>query len=119
MVKPVLLNYKSTGFTIEMAPREQVSGKSMIVLKLMPKGGSPIFMYFDPDTGLVARTKTTLSTPEMGDLEQISDQGDYRAVDGVKTAFKITNTNAAQSVTITLTKVEHNVAIDDAVFSKK
>jgi outer membrane lipoprotein-sorting protein len=114
-----LLTYKTTGMKAELLPREQVGGKSMIVLLMTPKSGAPVRMYLDPDTYLVARTKATLNTPEMGDLEQIGDVSDYRTVDGVKIPFHIVNSNAAQNVTIKFEKVEHNVAIDDAVFSVK
>jgi outer membrane lipoprotein-sorting protein len=40
-------------------------------------------------------------------------------VDGVKTAFQIKNSNQVQTVTIRLAKIEHNVALDDAIFSVK
>ena len=53
-----------------------------------------------------------------GELEQTADSSDYRDVDGVKVPFKISLTNAMQSVTMTFTKVENNVAIDDKVFVK-
>ena len=114
-----LLSYKTSGMKAELLAREQVAGKSMIVLLMTPKSGSAVRMFLDPETYLIARTKSTLSTPEMGDLEQIGDVSDYRTVDGVKVPFHIVNANAAQNVTIKFEKVEHNVAIDDAVFSIK
>jgi hypothetical protein len=43
---------------------------------------------------------------------------DYRAVDGIKVAFLLRATSSIQNDTITITKVEHNVAIADALFIK-
>jgi outer membrane lipoprotein-sorting protein len=113
------LNYKTTGAKLEVQPNETVAGKSMIVLLFTPKSGSAVRFYFEPDTYLLAGTKFTVNSPELGDLEQTSQLSDYRTVDGVKVPFQIVNVNAVQSVTIKLQKVEHNVAIDDAVFTAK
>ena len=62
---------------------------------------------------------TTLDVPEAGGaIQQTTDLGDYRAVDGVKTAFSVTVTGTAQTVVITLTKVEFNVPFDESIFSR-
>ena len=114
-----LLNYKAAGTKVEVQPRETVDGKSLIVLLVTPKAGSATRLYFDPDTFLLARTKATVNTPEMGDLEQLVVFSDYRTQDGLKLPFQWINTNPAQSITFKMDKVEHNVAIDDAVFVVK
>jgi hypothetical protein len=76
-------------------------------------------LYFDPETGLLVRSIVKLSSPEAGEIEQISEPSDYRTVDGVKVPFKLVNTSPDQVVRITITKIEHNVAIDDALFVSK
>ena len=75
-------------------------------------------VYLDPDTYLVARTVWKTTSPETGE-EQVNEPSDYRTVDGVKVAFLVVNTNAVQTLRIKLDTVEHNVAIDDAVFTVK
>ncbi len=76
-------------------------------------------MFFDAETFLLARAVTKLDVPEAGgEIEQTSDLGDYRAVDGVKLPFSVTVTNPAQSVVITLSRVEVNTVLDDAIFSR-
>jgi outer membrane lipoprotein-sorting protein len=114
----ILLTYKEAGVKAELQPREDVSGKKAFVLLFTPKSGSPVRMFLDPDTYLLMKTITSITTPEMGTLEQTSQLSDYRTVDGVKVPFQIANSNAAQSITIKLTKVEHNVPIDDAMFKR-
>jgi outer membrane lipoprotein-sorting protein len=114
-----LSTYKDKGAKLEVLPKEQVAGKDAIVLLVTPKTGPVIKILFDAQTYLVVRTVTKISSPEAGELEQTSDPTDYRTVDGVKVPFVVTNTNALQTITIKLDKVEHNVPIDDAIFSAK
>ena len=113
-----LLGYKTAGAKVELLPKEDVKGKQALVVLYTPKMGSPVRMYFDPETFLLLRTKATINSPETGDLEQIRDMSDYRVVGGIKSPFLMVNTNSQQVLTIKLEKIEYNVAIDDAVFGK-
>ena len=54
----------------------------------------------------------------MGAVEQTTELSDWRDVDGVKVLFTIKSSSAAQSFTITVTKVEQNGKIDETLFSK-
>jgi zinc protease len=114
-----LLTYKAQGSTVEVLPREKVGTKALIVLKMTPKLGSAVKMYFDPDTYQLVRTAVRFSTPELGELEQTGEPSDYRDVGGIKVPFLLVNASSVQTVTIRLEKVEHNVPIDDAIFVKK
>jgi len=115
-----LLNYKTSGLALEVLPNEMLNGKAVVVLRATPKAGSVTKLFFDAETYLIVRTVSTINSPQTGgDIEQTSDLSEYRAVDGVKVAFQVTNSNALQSAVIKLTKVEHNVALDDALFKAK
>ncbi len=114
-----LLNYKAADSKVELLPKATVAGKEYLALRLTPKSGSAVTMYFDPATYLLMRTSAKVNTPEMGELDNSSEVSDYRDVGGIKVPFVVINANQAQSVTIKLDKVEHNVAIDDAIFSAK
>jgi len=113
-----LLNYKGSA-TLSSIPSETVNGKPTVGVAITPKTGPAVKMYFDPETSLIVRSTTMISSPEVGVIEQSSTVSDYRDVGGVKLPFKVVNANAAQTVTITLTKVEHNVPLDDALFAVK
>jgi outer membrane lipoprotein-sorting protein len=119
MFPTMLLSYKEAGITLEMLPASKIDGRGVIGLKATPKVGAPFQLYFDAETYLLSRTVIMVDAPDGSTLEQTSDSSDYRAVDGVKVAFTVVNTNAQQTVTIKLAKVEHNVPIADAVFVKK
>jgi outer membrane lipoprotein-sorting protein len=114
-----MLSYKEKGVKVELLPREKLANQEMIVLQATPKTGSTIKVYLDPATFLIARTVAKVSTPEMGDLEQTVEFSDYRAADGTKVAFQTVNSTPAQTITVKIAKVEHNVTIDDAMFTKK
>ena len=108
------------GNKLELLPRETVAGKSWIVMKATRPSGNFVTIYFDPATYLIARVVSMIENPQTGAMiQQSGETQDYRTVDGVKVPFTIINSNEAQTITMKLTKVEHNVAIDDAMFKKK
>jgi hypothetical protein len=114
-----MLTYKEKGVKVELLPREKLGNQEMIVLQATPKTGSVTKVYLDPATFLIARTTAKVNSPEMGDLEQTVDFSDYRTADGIKVAFQTVNSTPVQTITVKIAKVEHNVTIDDAMFSKK
>ena len=114
-----MLNYKEAGGKVELQGQDKVGGRAVFVLLYTPKAGPASKLFLDTETFLLARSVTTLDVPEAGGaVEQTTDVGDYRVVDGVKTAFSVTVTGTAQTIVITLTKVELNTPIDDAIFSR-
>jgi outer membrane lipoprotein-sorting protein len=113
------LDYKAAGAKIELAGKEKLDGRDVYVLVYTPKAGSVSRHYIDAQTFLLTRTVAKVDSPELGgEVEQTVDASDYRAVDGVKVAFGVTVRNAAQTVGISINKVEMNRPLDDAMFSK-
>jgi hypothetical protein len=112
------LNLKAAGTAVKLGAKEQVNGRDMFVLTLEPASGPPIKQYIDAETFLPARTIITVDAPQVGRVEQVIDPTDYREQDGVKVPFKIKLTNAMQSISMTFTKVENNLALDEKMFVK-
>jgi hypothetical protein len=114
-----LLNYKEAGAKVELLGRETAGAKPVLALQYTPASGPALKLYLDAETYLATRSVVKLSVPEAGgEVEQSTDVTDYRVVDGVQTPFLVTVSGAGQVLTITLAKVEYNVALDDAVFSR-
>lgn len=111
-----LLSYKERGATVELAGKEKVDGRDAYVLIYKPKTGSVARQLIDAETYLPARIVVKVDIPEAGEVEQTSDLSDYRDVDGIKIPFTIRVSSAIQRFTIAVTKVEHNVKIDEALF---
>ena len=112
------LNYKAMGASVKLGAKEQVGGRDMLVLTFEPASGPPIKQYIDAETFLPARTIITADIPQMGRVEQMVDPSDYREQDGVKIPFKLSLSNAMQTISMTFSKVEHNLPLDDKMFVK-
>ena len=112
------LDYQERGVTVELGPKEKVGARDAFVLTVKPKAGPAVRQFIDAETYLPLRLVAKIEVPQIGTLEQTTEFSDLREVDGVKVPFTIKSSSSAQSFTITLTKVEHNGKIDEALFSK-
>jgi len=112
------LNYREMGATVELGGKEKVGEREAYVLIFKPKSGSVARQYVDAESYLTIKMVVKVDVPQFGEVEQTTEFLDYRDVDGVKLPFQITATSAVQSSTITITKMEHNTTIDEALFSK-
>jgi outer membrane lipoprotein-sorting protein len=114
-----LLTYKTAGAKAELVGKQKVGDRDAFVIQLTPQAGSPTKQFFDAETYMLVKTLTTVNIPQLGqDVEQVGEFADYRAVDGVKVPHTVKSTNPVQSFTITVSSVEHNKPIDDALFVK-
>ena len=114
-----LLKHKELGMTATLEATQQVNGKAAHVVLFTPKSGPAERMFFDAESFLIVRTTSSMTLPEVGLTETVSEPSDYRAVDGVKVPFTLVQIAGGQKVTLTFTKVENNVTLDDALFVKK
>ena len=112
------LDYKTKGVKATLTGKEKVGDRDAFVVVFEPSTGSPIRQFIDAESFLPVRSMVKITTPQTGELEQTADSSDFRDVDGVKVPFSVKLTNAMQGVTMTFTKVENNVALDDKLFSK-
>ncbi|MDP2054085.1 MAG: hypothetical protein Q8L75_10645 [Acidobacteriota bacterium] len=112
------LNYKERDASVELKGKEKVGEREAYLLVYTPKDGAVVRQYLDAESFLAVRMVTTVEVPGMGALDQTSDFSDQRDVDGVKVPFVIKSSSAAQSFTISVTKVDHNVTVDEKLFVK-
>jgi hypothetical protein len=112
------MTYKEHGVTVELAGKEKVGDREAFVLLFKPKTGPASRHFIDAESYLPIKLVQKLDLPDIGEVEQTTELSDFRDVDGVKIPFKLKNTSAIQSFTITVTKVEHNKKMDESLFSK-
>jgi outer membrane lipoprotein-sorting protein len=113
------LNYRQAGAKVDVARKERLGDKDVIVLVYTPKIGSVSNLYFDAQTWQLVRSVGKVNVPEAGgEIEQTTDPSDYREVDGVKIPFTLVMSSPVQSLTIRIRKVEHNKPLDDAIFGR-
>jgi outer membrane lipoprotein-sorting protein len=114
-----LLIYKQAGATATLSGKEKVGDRDAYVVIFEPPSGSIVRQYVDAETYLTLKTVMKVQVPQLGqEVEQTTEFADYRDVDGIKTAFRLTSTSSVQRLSVTITKLEHNVQIDAALFSK-
>lgn len=107
-----LVDYQKKGYKIELMGTETLNGRQVYHLKLTNSAGQIQHYYLDAETGLEARV---VSDTGLGRLEQ--QLSDYRDVSGVKMPFSVkTFVNGLPMGQITVSTVEVNVKLDDAMF---
>jgi outer membrane lipoprotein-sorting protein len=113
-----LLNYKQAGTGLKLEGKAQIGGRDAYTLLVEPKVGPAMRQYIDAESYLLVREVATAFSPDIGPFEQTTDLLDYRDVDGFKVPFRAVLTSSVQNVAVTIMKVEHNAAIDEALLSK-
>ena len=114
-----MLTYKEQGATVKLSGKEKVGDRDAYVLLLEPTAGSAVRQYVDAYTYLPLRVVIKVDVPQLGEaVEQTTTLQDYRDVDGVKLPFRIVATSSVQNYTIVFTRIEHNVEVDQTLFSK-
>jgi len=112
------LDYKERGTKITLAGKEKVGEHDGFALVVTPVKGPVSRVVVDGESYLPVRATITVDIPDLGPVEQTTEFSDFRDVNGVKVPFKIKGTSSVQTFLITVSKIEHNVEVDQALFSK-
>lgn len=112
------LDYQQRGASVELKGKTKVGERDAYELAVKPASGSATRQFVDAETYLPLRMVVGVEVPGMGVLDQTTDFADQRDVDGVKIPFLLKSSSAAQSFTIVITKVDHNVTVDEKLFVK-
>lgn len=102
------LNWRKVYKTCETAAVEDVDGKPAYKLIMTPEDGAPEAHFYDKESGLLVKIELKAPSP-MGEIPVEIRTGDYRDVDGIKVAHKLSQKAAMQEVLITIEKIESNV----------
>ena len=102
----------------QMLGLRTVNGAKAYAIRLTPARGQPSTQYYDVKTKLLVRVDQIAESPE-GAIPTEAYLSDYRVVDGIKEPFSVRQVAVGTGeATITTTKIQNNVAIDDAIFAK-
>jgi outer membrane lipoprotein-sorting protein len=112
----IWLDYRGRGLTIALAGQETLAGRPAHVLEVTPKIGPRARAWVDAETLMLVKTSVPFDPTPAGPVEQVTEFGDFRTIDGVKVPFSVRSTTGGQTVAAVLTDVKHNVEVDDAVF---
>ena len=113
-----LVDYKAKGNTVEYLGHDVVDGDDALRLKATLKNGDVLYYYLDPDTYLEIRRE--IEHHIRGSVRiSVEELGSYKPVNGVMFPFSVATgpKDSSDRSTVTLTKVEVNVAMDAADFA--
>lgn len=113
-----LLNPAKYGIAYAYKGKEKVGDKEYLVLEQTMSDGHKSTLYLDPDTHLMARTRTTTLSPTGGgEIQSETILGDYRKEGEVMTAHTMTILQeGAEFARMTLTKMTFNSGLEDSFF---
>jgi hypothetical protein len=105
-------NFKSA----ETVGEEVVKERPCYKVLMVPNEGSEQTIFFDKESGLIAKTVMTVESP-MGNVPLQSYADDYREVDGILMAFRGDVEVVGQKRVFTMTSVEQNVELPEDRFA--
>jgi len=106
-------NYKNAGTTAELLGKEMVDGTETFKVKTTSKDGLIITHFIDTKTYYIVK-----SIIKVQETEVETKMSNYKVVDGIAFAHTTEMSNPqAGSIITTITKLEVNPTIDEAVFA--
>ncbi len=96
-----------------------IDGRRTQAVGLASLQGSNGTYYFDEDSGHLVRVESSLIAGPKSVIRATMDISDFRQIDGVSIAFKTIVDNPAMYLIMTVSAVEQNVPINDAVFKPR
>ncbi len=111
---PARIRQAFTGWKVG---RTAIDDRPVRILQGTNPGLLPVNLYFDTKSGLLVRLVRWNATP-VGPVPTEINYGDYRDVAGVKMPFTWTVSQTYMQMTIKLTSISPNVAVDPQVFAK-
>ena len=118
-----LINYKAKGHTIELVGKETLGDRPVLHLKVTMKGGLMQDYFLDAESGIELKTSAQVEfgmAPGAGGQKQALDteMSNYKAIDGIMIPHTVKQfMNGNQMVEMSITSVELNTPIDNALFS--
>ena len=109
------LHWKEMYEKAECTGVEDVAGKPAYKVVLTPKVGKPSTEYYDKASHLQVKAVSTVKSP-MGEIQVEMFPADYKKVDGVLIAHKVTQKMLVQTIVITMDEIKQNVDLPPDVF---
>lgn len=113
------LTYKELGIAVKLVGKEKVGDREAFVMIFDPPSGSELRQFIDAETYMPIKVVMKVDVPQLGqEIEQTTELLDFKEVDGVKVPFRMRATSNIQNYTVVIDKIEHNVTVDEKLFSK-
>lgn len=112
-----LVDYKNKGNQVESLGKEKIEGTDAYKLKVTLKNGDVQTFYLDSDSFLEIKEETTRTIRGSQQIVE-SAIGDYKEVNGIVFPFAIESgaKGSAERQKLTISKIELNQPVDEAIF---
>lgn len=114
---PLDLQQKKLYKTFRPGRPEKIGDKEYYVLQARQQGLPNLKLYFDEQTGLLARL-VRYTDVGLGLMPVQIDYSDYRDADGIKIPFRWTLARVSNRFTTQIDSVQQNVPIEDSKFAR-
>ena len=104
--------------SMKLENKAWLNGRYMYAIKGTPAKGPAEKLFFDIENGLLVRWDMARRVPNRGIVFVKVHLDEYKDVGGVKMPFNVRFAFESFNFRIKMDKIEHNVAIDDAIFRK-
>jgi len=112
------VSYAEKGYKAELLGSEAVGDINAWKIKMTSPDSISVVYFFDPATGYLVRS---ISQTEMQGsmIDNIMTFSDYRGSDGFPQPYKMNKNMGGQfEMTTTISKIEYNKPVDEAIFAK-
>ena len=109
---------KSLFESMKLENKARLSGRDVYVIEGKPPKGPAEKLFFDVESGLLVRWDMARREPNRGTVFVKVHLDDYKEVGGVKVPFKVRFAFESFNFIVNVQELQHNIAIDDAVFRK-
>lgn len=109
------LKYAQYDVQAKLLGIEKVNGSEAYKIELTLPSGSKAYSYYDTASGLKVKEESIQETP-MGTWTQVTEYDNYKEVQGIKYPHQIKQTVGPQNLDATVTKIEVNSKLKDALF---
>ncbi len=101
-----------------LSGRTKVDDRDVYIVEATSPDGAEEKMYFDAESGLLARRDFERVTIDDGIVLYEVDYDDYKDVDGLKLPSTIRRKTPDYTLTYRFTEIRQNIAVEDAKFNK-
>ncbi|MBI5838367.1 MAG: DUF4292 domain-containing protein [Candidatus Eisenbacteria bacterium] len=107
-----LVKWKKGYRLADAAGVDTVGNRPCYKVVMKPRMGSPETMWFDEETGLLARVEGTYESTQLGTTTARTEYSDYRKIGNVMLPHKSITDMRGQRIVITMVEVELNKELD-------
>ena len=114
----IVANWRAQYKKIERIGTGKVGNRNAILIRLTPLVGNPATGYYDAQTFLLLRMDAVVQNPQ-GTFPMQAYFSDYRPSGGIKVPFVTRQRlGGILEIVLTITDIQHNVPVDDALFAR-